>query len=80
MLALGAPRRPGRLGSFALSGFKGVDVFGDVRGDRFLQLAEFRIGTGCRIGDRGLACALLGKARGAGVREPRFVRGAIPVL
>ena len=45
-------------------------MFGDVRRDRFLELAELRIGAVCRIGDRGLARALLGKARGAGIGNP----------
>ena len=45
-------------------------VFGDVRRGRFLQLAEFRIGAVCGVGDRGLTRALLGKAWRAGVGDP----------
>ena len=45
-------------------------MFGDVRRGRFLQLAEFRIGAVCGIGDCGLTRAFLGEAWRTSVGNP----------
>ena len=51
---------------------EGIEVFGDIGGDFFLELAESRVCPVCRIGDCGLTRTHLGKAWHSSVGFPNL--------
>ena len=69
-----------RRASLAVSGFEGVQMSGEIGRGGVHELHELGVGAVCCIDDRGLARALLGEARGAGIGKPRFESAAVPVL